>query len=200
MARAGDEKKSSASPAVIAAIVAAGLAIAGQIVGKAVRDTLYLATFPVGLLPYFFLGTGVASGFSVAMYTRMNARFGPSRVVPALAVASAIALAALWVEARHGSAIVVGVLYVVITITGTFVVSGFWAVLGERFDARQARQMLGVVGGAATFGGLAGGLGTRAFLKLIDPESLVLVLAALDVLTAIAIVQMKRGDAVAARS
>ena len=175
------------APVVVAALGAASLAIAGSVLGKAVRDALYLATFPVEHLPYFFLASGLLSGLAVSAYTRLSARFSPQRVVPALAVVSAISMPLLWVAVRTGSPAAVAVLYVWTTISASFLVSGFWAVLGERFDPRSARQLFGLVGAATTLGGLLGGLGAHALLRGMDAETLLLPLGALDLLTALAI-------------
>ena len=83
-----------APAAVTAALCAAALSVAGHVLGKAVRDTLYLTTFPVEWLPYFFLATGLCSMAAVSIYTRLTARFG----VPASSSS------ALGVPARRNSA------------------------------------------------------------------------------------------------
>lgn len=178
--------------ALFAALGAAGLSVAGNVLGRAVRDTLYLATFPVEKLPYFFLATGIVSAFAVSLYTRVAARFGPGRVVPALGVLAALVMPALWLGARGGSPWVVAVTYFWTTITGTFLVSGFWGVLGECFDPRTARQLMGIVGIATTVGGLAGGFGAHALLHVMDAEALLLTLGAVDFVMAIAVVELVR--------
>src|SRR5262245_34699790 len=128
--------------AVVAALAAAALSVAGHVMGKAVRDTLYLTTFPVEWLPYFFLGTGVLSGFAVSIYTRLTTRYTPARVLPALSVFAAVTMPLLWLGVRGGGPRwVVAATYAWTTISGTFIVSGFWALLGEKFDPRAARQL-----------------------------------------------------------
>jgi hypothetical protein len=178
--------------AVVAALCAAALSVAGHVVGKAVRDTLYLTTFPVEWLPYFFLGTGVLSGFAVSIYTRLTTRFTPVRVLPALAAFAALTMPLLWFGSRTGSHAVVATIYVWTTISGTFVASGFWAVLGETFDPRAARQLFGLVGVASTAGGLLGGFGAHILLRVMDAEALLLSLAVLNLLMAAAVVQLGR--------
>src|SRR5512134_4140637 len=103
--------------AVAAALCAAALSVAGHVMGKAVRDTLYLTTFPVEWLPYFFLVTGVLSGFAVSIYTRLTTRFSPARVLPALTAFAAATMPLLWYGTRSGAAWVVGVIYVWSTIS-----------------------------------------------------------------------------------
>ncbi len=173
--------------AVAAAIVAAASTVAAHVLGKAVRDALFLAAFPVAELPYFILGTGLVSVLAVGAYTRLNTRFGPRLVVPLLAIATAFWLVPLWLGARTGQPWALGGLYPWTTVRGTLLTSGFWAVLGERFDPRRARRIFGWVGVATTVGGLAGGLGAHEALHVVEPEGLLLLLSALYVVTAVAI-------------
>jgi ATP:ADP antiporter, AAA family len=200
-----EERRASLSPgkdaaeraALLAALFAAGFSVAGHVLGKAVRDALYLATFPVEKLPYFVLGTGVLSAISVSIYTRLNTRFGPRAVVPALGILSALSLPPLWYGARAGHPAVIGALFAWITISGTFLTSGFWAVLGERFDPRRARQVFGWMGISSTVGGLAGGFGAHESLHVLEPEALLLLLAGVNLLTSAA--SWKLGRSVAPR-
>src|SRR5262245_3494328 len=93
------KKSSRARPdpsSVAAALVAAAISVPAHVMGKAVRDTLFLTTFDVKWLPYFFLATGLVSGFAVSAYTRLTARLGPHRVLPALSTLSACMLPLLW--------------------------------------------------------------------------------------------------------
>jgi ATP:ADP antiporter, AAA family len=172
--------------AVVAALIAAALSVAGYVVAKAVRDALYLATFPVERLPYFVIATGALSAILVGTYTRLNARFGPHRVVPALALLTAASMPPLWLGVRAGSQAAIATLFAWTTISGTLLTSGFWAVLGERFDPRSARKLFGWMGVATTVGGLIGGFGASLFVRAIDAEGLLLVLGGSCVVLAIA--------------
>ncbi len=176
--------------AVVAALIAAALSVAGYVVAKAVRDALYLATFPVERLPYFVIATGVLSAILVGGYTRLNARFGPHRVVPALAIVTAATMPPLWLGVRAGSPAAIAVLFAWTTISGTLLTSGFWAVLGERFDPRSARKLFGWMGVATTVGGLVGGFGATLFVHVVDAEGLLLVLGGSCVALAIAMARV----------
>ncbi|MEJ7728877.1 MAG: hypothetical protein WKG00_06655 [Polyangiaceae bacterium] len=187
-----------APAAVTAALCAAALSVAGHVLGKAVRDTLYLTTFPVEWLPYFFLATGVCSMAAVSIYTRLTAKFGPTRAVATLAFFTALTMPVFWWKLHAGGEPwVVGLLYLWTTLSGTFIVSGFWSVLGEAFDPRAARNLFGLVGVATTAGGLAGGFGAHGLLRLTDAESLLLALAAVNLLMAVSVVSLANrvGDA-----
>lgn len=175
---------------MVVALLAAGLSVAAHVLGKAVRDTLYLATFPVEALPYFVIGTGLVSGFLVSGYTRLTAAFSPGRVVPALAAGSALLSPLFYLGARTGSGLAVALLYGFTTVSAGLLVSGFWAVLGERFDPRAARQIIGLVGAATTVGGLVGGLGAHVLLRVMEAEALMLPLGVVNGLLALALVKL----------
>jgi hypothetical protein len=178
--------------AIVFALAAAGLSVAGYVLAKAVRDALYLATFPVERLPYFVLATGALSAFLVGAYTRLNARFGPHRVVPALAIVTAASMPPLWIAVRSGSPIAIAGLFAWTTISGTLLTSGFWAVLAERFDPRRARKIFGWMGVATTVGGLAGGFGANLLLHEVEAETLLLVLGGSCLLFAFAMLRVGR--------
>src|SRR5262245_2740319 len=109
-ARAGSKATRVSDPppersVVAAALMAVGLSVAAHVLGKAVRDALYLASYPVEALPYFVLGAGILSFVAVSVYTRASASLTPRRVVPALAVVTALLCPALYLGVRAGSAV-----------------------------------------------------------------------------------------------
>lgn len=197
MARPASEKKSPRPDpiAVAAALAAAGLSIGANVMAKAARDTLFLSTFQVELLPYFFLGTGLLSGLAVSVYTRLLAAFSPRRVVPSLAGVSALILGLLWLGERYAGAWVVAILYAWTSISNTLLISGFWSVYNERFDPRAARKLFGIVGMATTIGGVAGGVGSHSLLRVLAPETLLLSLAGVEILAAIAVLRLASSTA-----
>jgi hypothetical protein len=157
---------------------------------KAVRDTLFLSAFPVELLPYFFIGTGLLSGLAVAAYTRLLASFTPQRVVPSLAGVSAVMLGLLWLGERHAGAWVVAILYAWTSVSNSLLISGYWTVYNESFDPRTARKLFGIVGMATTIGGVVGGVGSHSLLRVLAPESLLLSLAGVEMLAALAVLRL----------
>ena len=60
------------------------------------------------------------------------------------------------VDFHMGAVLVVGGLLG--TLFGAVLVSGFWSIINERFDARTARKYIGRIGVGATVGGIVGGL------------------------------------------
>ena len=58
------------------------------------------------------------------------------------------------------------VLYFHTAVLSSIAISAFWSLLNERFDPHSAKALLARVAGAATFGGLLGGVGARVAARL----------------------------------
>src|SRR5512145_1845333 len=76
--------------APLAAPFTAAALIAQQVGTIAIRDGLFLSFFPVSSLPYFMAGAALLAFPAAQLTGRVMARFGPVRVVPGLAAASAL--------------------------------------------------------------------------------------------------------------
>jgi AAA family ATP:ADP antiporter len=144
--------------AAAAAAAAATVIIAFQIAGKATRDALFLSTIGVAALPSMVIAAAVLSAFLSVILARVMARSRPGRLVPRLFALSALLLIAEWAlasQARRPTAILV---YLHFTALGAILVSGFWAIVNERFDPRSARHAIGRITAGGSLGGLLGGL------------------------------------------
>lgn len=175
-----------------AALVAAALGVANQVLGKAIRDTLFLATFAVETLPYALLATAVATILAISAYTRLTGRYTTAGVVPGLGMLTAVVYGIFYVALMSGSVQAVVLLYIWVSVTGVLLVSGFWTILAERFEPRSARRLYGYVGVASTAGGLAGGLGSHAIVQIIEPEGLLIALAIGNLLLAASVIALRR--------
>jgi ATP/ADP translocase len=144
--------------AAAAAAAAAVVIIALQLSAKSTRDALFLSTFGVASLPAMVIVAAVLSMILTLALARVMARDRPGRFVPRLFLLSAILVIAEWalaLQARRPAAILV---YLHFTALGAVLVSGFWAMVNERFDPRTARRTIGNITAGGSLGGLVGGL------------------------------------------
>jgi hypothetical protein len=74
--------------------------------------------------------------------------------------------------------VVAVLLYLHSSVLGGIAISSFWSLLNERFDPHTAKPLLARVAGAATFGGLLGGLSAERVAALL-PEGALLPLLGL---------------------
>jgi hypothetical protein len=154
--------------------------LAHQVAAKAVRDAYFLTVFPVTDLPAMVITAALVSVTAVPIYSRLLARFGPHRVVPAGFIISATAHVAEWFypDLTRGLAVVI---YLHLAALGALLLSGFWSLASETFDPITAKRSYGQIAAAGTLGGIAGGLVAERMAAMLPPHAVLLFLAALHV-------------------
>ena len=180
-------------PAVAAAAAAGTVMITFQIAGKATRDALFLSSFGVDALPAMVIAAAIVSAVVSVLLARVMARSRPSRLVPRLFGLSALLLLAEWglaLQARRPAAVV---LYLHFTALGALLVSGFWAIVNERFDPRTARRTISHITAGGSLGGLLGGLLPERVGAMLSLTAMLPILAGLHLLSAALVVGVDRG-------
>ncbi len=156
----------------------AGLMIAHQVAGKAVRDATFLGAWPVSRLPLMVMATAVIVIAAVPVYSWLLERFGPRLVVSVGFLISAAGHAIEWRFSDGGPAIAV-VVYLHIAGLSVLLLSGFWSVLSELFDPGTAKVSYGRIAAAGTIGGLAGGLAAAQIARTMPGANALVMLAIL---------------------
>ena len=168
-------------PKVVAPLTATAL-IAQQVGANAIRDGLLLSLFPVESLPYFMAGAAAVAIFATQFSGRLLSRLGPVRVAPALFASNAAFFLVEWTLLRWRPSAAAVLLFFHSTVLGAIAISSFWSLLNERFDAHSAKLLMARVAGAATFGGLIGGVGAERVAALFPQGTLLPVLAFVGVI------------------
>jgi len=124
-------------------------------------------------------------------FARLLSRFGPRRLVPIAFALGALLHLVEFVLLRNGGeasgAVVVTIVYLHLVGFGAILLSGFWSLVNETFDPREARLKFGRITGAGTIGGVAGGLMAERGAALFGVDALLLLLAGLHLATAFAL-------------
>jgi ATP:ADP antiporter, AAA family len=160
---------------VAAATIAAGLLVADQVMGKALRDTLFLAHVGIAQLPRAMLVSAILSGAVVVTLSRLARSRSPRRVASAALLASAALFALAWslfpAYPRAGTMVA----YFHTRALTPAAVSVFWTLVTHSFDPRLVRLAVPRVLAGATLGGVIGGLVTwRLAPWLSEPADLLL--------------------------
>lgn len=179
--RDGDRNAGRLATAAALAVIAAFVA------GKAARDAILLSTFPVTSLPMFIGGTALLSLPLVVLAGRWMARLGPARLMPRLYALSAVLLGAEYLALARWPRLAAIVCFFHLGSLGAVLVSGFWSVVNERFDARSAKRLIGRVGLGATIGGILGGVVAERAAVYLQPGAILLLLAGLQLLSGLAL-------------
>jgi len=91
-------------------------------------------------------------------------------------------------------------LYVHSSVLGAIGISTFWSLMNERFDPHSAKALIAKTAGAATLGGLLGGIGAERVAAILTPAALLLVLAMLGALASGAALAIARSPGAGHRS
>jgi AAA family ATP:ADP antiporter len=179
--------------AAAAAAAASTVIIAFQLAGKSTRDALLLSTFGVAALPPMVIAAALLSMTLTIALARIMARMRPARLVPRLFLLSAVLLVAEWMlaaESRPAAAILV---YLHLTGVGALLVSGFWAIVNERFDPSTARRTIGEITAGGSLGGLLGGLLPERVGAVLPLTAMLPILAGLQLLAAGLVLGVEHG-------
>lgn len=169
----------------------AGLMLAHQVAGKAVRDSFFLTNYPVSALPKMVIAAAGVSILFVLVFARVMSRFGPRRLVPAGFVLSSAAHVAEYAFGSASPATWSIVIYLHMVALGAILLSGFWSQVTESFDPRMAKQVFGRITGAGTLGGVAGGAMAERVAAMAGAANVLLLLAAFHLLCAVVLASMR---------
>jgi len=166
---------------VAGATIAALLLLAQHVVGKALRDSLFLAAFGVERFPYAMIGGAIASGLLVLAFSRAASRGSPRTIMSAALAGSVALYAAGWAVGFVSPATSALLIYLQGSAVSAAAISLFWVVVSESFDPYTARAALPQVVAGAALGGVLGGLAAWQSSLLLDPRHLALFAALLNV-------------------
>jgi ATP/ADP translocase/HEAT repeat protein len=153
-------------------------AIGAVVVGRSVRDALYLAKIEErGGVAHGLAGMYVWSSLAIVAVSWIYARVADKAPRGVLNAASALILAAFcaafWTLLRvHDEFWVYVALYIFVEAMGSLVVIQFWTLANEVFHAREAKRLFGLIGGGGTFANVVFGLLVGKYAKVIGAPNL----------------------------
>lgn len=159
--------------------------VAHQVAGKALRDGLFLSRFAPSDLPKVVAASAIVAIVLGIAFARLMAWFGPRRVVPVAFGLGAVFHLAEYLYLRGATdlarAVVVTLVYLHLVGFGAILLSGFWSIVNEYFDPREAKVRFGRITGAGTIGGVLGGLMAERTAAMFGVEAVLLLLTGLHV-------------------
>ncbi|MCL4819925.1 MAG: hypothetical protein KJ067_12315 [Vicinamibacteria bacterium] len=184
-----------AGGAASAAALAAGLLVAQQVAGKAVRDGLFLQAFEAHSLPWALVGSAVLSLAAVFAISGLVARRGPAQALRRLVAVSVPLLCAEWLLVQQAPAAGAIAVYAHAALFGATVVSVFFSLVSESFDPWAARAAMARIGLGASLGGVGGGALALLVSRVLPPADLLLGVAALQAASLWAAAALRGGAA-----
>ncbi len=145
--------------------------------GKAVRDGYFLTSFSPSRLPEMVAAAAACSLLASLAASSILPRSSPARLLPGAFLMSGLLQVGEWFLLLTQPRAAAVIVYLHMFAGGALLFSGFWALLSEEFDPREAKTKIGRVAAAGTAGGLAGGLVAERVVAWFRAESLLLLLS-----------------------
>jgi AAA family ATP:ADP antiporter len=153
------------------------LAMAGYNIVKPATRSQFINSLGADNLPYVQLVAGLVMGFVIQGYTSAM-RLLPRRwVFAATQGVMVVLLLVFWVLFKTEKDWVSVAFYLWGVLAGSLLISQFWSLANDIYDARQAKRLFGFIGGGASLGGIIGaGLAGR-YARAIGTNNLLIVAA-----------------------
>jgi ATP:ADP antiporter, AAA family len=153
------------------------LAMAGYNTIKPATRSQFINQLGADNLPYVQLVAGLIMGFVIQGYT------GAMRLLPRRWVFAAtqgvmvVLLLLFWTLFKTGKDWVAVAFYLWGVLAGSLLISQFWSLANDIYDARQAKRLFGFIGGGASLGGIIGAGVAGRYARVIGTNNLLLVAA-----------------------
>lgn len=154
------------------------LAMTAHNIVKPLTRSQFIAALGSDNLPYVLFVAGMLIGVVMHVYTSAVRRLPPRHVIPVTQAAIIGLLVVFWGLLQTGAGWVTVAFYFFGLILGILLISQFWTLANDVFDARQAKRLFGFIGGGASLGGALGAGITAVVVEEVGSEQLLLVSAA----------------------
>jgi ATP/ADP translocase/HEAT repeat protein/CRP-like cAMP-binding protein len=154
------------------------LAMTGYNVLKPVTRGLFISNLGADNLPWVQFGAGVLIGVIMQAYSRVIALVPRRWMIPVTLAGMVSLLVLFWMAFRAGDArIVAAGFYLYGLILGILLISQFWTLANDVYDARQAKRLFGLIGAGSSLGGALGATITATFVERFGANAMLLVSA-----------------------
>ncbi len=154
------------------------LVMASYLVGRVVRDSLFLSRFPAAQLPYADIATALVVGVLIAVYICL----GRHSSLRGLLLGSLLLFASnclfFWVRTRfYPVSWLYPVIYIWDGVFGVLAPAQVWTLANHALTTREARRVFGLLASGAIAGGIFAGYFSKVVAKKFGTESLLLGMA-----------------------
>src|SRR4030095_15377178 len=129
-------------------------------------------------LPYVLMASSILIGVQMHLYSSAIRRLPRQYVIPIVQSVLVVLLVIFWGLLQTGALWVTVALYFFGQILGVLLISQFWTLANDVYDARQAKRLFGLIGGGACLGGAVGALITATRVEELGSNNLLLISAA----------------------
>jgi HEAT repeat protein/CRP-like cAMP-binding protein len=154
------------------------LAMTAHNIVKPVTRSKFIGDLGADNIPYVQLAAGALIGVAMHGYGALAARLPRGWAIPVTQAGMAALLLAFWALFDAEAAWPSVAFYFLGLVLGILLISQFWTLANELYDARQAKRVFGFIGGGASLGGMVGSGLTSLAVAEVGAENLLLLGAA----------------------
>ncbi len=158
-------------------MLAVAMLVSYQTAGKAARDAVFLTNYEISQLPAMVIAAAVSTIILSLLSARWVSRFGPALMVSRAFAISGLLQFAEWVALPMSPRLVAPLVYLHIAALTAILSSGFWSMLSEEIELRDAKQIFARIATWGTVGGILGGLAAERAAAWFGTNSVLLQLS-----------------------
>lgn len=155
------------------------LAMSAYNIVKPLTRATFIGELGAANLPWVLVVSGVLVGFVMQLYSLAVSRLPPRAVQSATLIGIALLLIVFWAMFRAGAPGASVLFYFSGQILGVLLISQFWTLANDIYDARQAKRLFGFIGGGASLGGMTASALVAFTVEQVGTNNLLLVSAAM---------------------
>jgi len=141
-------------------------------------EGIFINRWGANRMPWVQLAAGILVGVIMHLYTHASRWIPRRRIIPVTQAGIVALLLVFWALLRTETAWATVGLYFFALILGVLLISQFWTLANDIYDARQAKRLFGFIGGGASLGGALGAVITTSLLYVVGRYNLLLFSAA----------------------
>src|SRR5688572_463194 len=176
------------------------LAMTAYNIVKPATRSKFISDLGADNLPWVQLGAGLLLGVIMHAYARAITLVPRRWAIPATQAGLVVLLVVFWALFSAGYEAASVAFYVLGLILGILLISQFWTLANDVYDARHAKRLFGFIGGGASLGGATGAAITAAVVSRVGTVDLLLVGAAVMLACLVLVTWIVRREERAGRS
>jgi AAA family ATP:ADP antiporter len=154
------------------------LVMGSYLIGRAVRDSLFLDKYKASLLPYADLVIAISVGFIVAGYLAIGRHVRLHKLLSGSLVLFAAVTMVFWYLLHYRPhPLVNATFYIWIGVLGVITPAQVWTLANFVFTTREAKRLVGMIASGSIVGAIVGGKLANLMAPAFGTESLLLVIS-----------------------
>lgn len=151
------------------------LAVAIMVMGRIVRDTLFLKRYDSSKLSLMYIGVALIVSTATYIYIRKSYYYRLDKIIILTFFVNIFSTLAFLFLVKADVKVSFPMLYIFIELMGSFMMFQFWSFTNELLDSREAKRVLGFVGGGGVIASLMVGASVGELVKIVPVENLLII-------------------------